>query len=163
MRHLDEWSFELVHVKGLLAGAALTLALAPPVAAATPVSDVTGKLVDVATYVTHDHNMDSMHMMASDHSMKGESMKGDSMKGDSMKGESMKGDHMMSDASAKGHAAVCPALGVVTDAGRVYLVATQMGQALGADLCRHINSTVTLSGRIFAQGGTSVFLVKAIK
>lgn len=153
MRHLDEWSFELVHVKGLLAGAALTLALAPPVAAATPVSDVTGKLVDVATYVTHDHNMDSMHMMASDHSMKGESMKGDSMKG----------EHMMSDASAKGHAAVCPALGVVTDAGRVYLVATQMGQALGADLCRHINSTVTLSGRIFAQGGTSVFLVKAIK
>ena len=158
MRHLDEWSFELVHVKGLLAGAALTLALAPPVAAATPVSDVTGKLVDVATYVTHDHNMDSMHVMAGDHSMKG-----DSMKGDSMKGDSMKGDHMMSDVSAKEHAAVCPALGVVTDAGRVYLVATQMGQALGADLCRHINSTVTLSGRIFAQGGTSVFLVKAIK
>ncbi len=133
----------------------LMLALTIPSAAQE--TSVTGKLVDVATYVTRDHNMDSMHAMkggsmSGDHAMSGASPGADH----AMSGDSIKGDHMTA-------AAACPPLGIVTDAGRVYAVATQMGVSMKSDLCKKLDSTVSLTGKLYTQGGMSVFLVTTIK
>jgi hypothetical protein len=125
------------HVSFVLPALALTLAL-PIVASAVEVTTLSGKLVDVATYVTHDHNMDSMH-----------AMKGDAMKGDAMKGEAME--------------KACPTLGLVSDSGRVYLVSTQMGESLESKLCKKIDAKVSLAGKVFEQGGMSVLLVSALR
>jgi len=120
------------HVSFVLPALALTLAL-PIVASAVEVTTLSGKLVDVATYVTHDHNMDSMH----------------AMKGDAMKGEAME--------------KACPTLGLVSDSGRVYLVSTQMGESLESKLCKKIDAKVSLAGKVFEQGGMSVLLVSALR
>ncbi len=107
---------------------------------AAQTSTMSGKLVDIATYITHDHNMDSMHAMS---------------------GGAMSGDHMMAGASAKDDhmsARTCPTLGLVTSLGRVYLVATQMGASNNANLCKKINTAVTLSGKVYSQGGMNVLL-----
>jgi hypothetical protein len=122
----------------LVALGSLVCALALP-AAAQENKTLTGKLVDFTTYVTHDHNMDSMH---------------------AMKGEAMPGDHAM----AGGHAmaASCPMLGIVSG-GKVYAVATQMGTSAQSDLCKKLNSQVTLEGKLYSQGGASVFLVSSVK
>ena len=130
------------HVSFVLPALALTLAL-PIVASAVEVTTLSGKLVDVATYVTHDHNMDSMH------AMKGDAMKGDAMKGGAMKGEAME--------------KACPTLGLVSDSGRVYLVSTQMGESLESKLCKKIDAKVSLAGKVFEQGGMSVLLVSALR
>ncbi len=138
-----------------IASIPLALALALPTSAQEATA-VTGKLVDIATYVTHDHNMDSMQAMKHD-SMSGKAMAHGSQMADhamsgSMSGGSMKGGHMASTA--------CPAMGIVDDAGRVYLVATQMETSKGRDLCRKMNSKVSLAGKLYTQGGMSVLLVK---
>ncbi len=67
-----------------------------------------------------------------------------------MAGASAKDDHMS--------ATTCPTLGLVTSSGRVYLVATQMGASNNATLCKKINTTVTLSGKVYSQGGMNVLL-----
>ncbi|HEY5341444.1 MAG TPA: hypothetical protein VIK27_10485 [Candidatus Aquilonibacter sp.] len=126
--------------------ASLSLALALP-AGAQSTSTISGKLVDIATYVTKDHNMDAMkgeHAMAGDHAMAG-------------------GDHAM---AGGGHAmapASCPPLGVVSTSGRVIMVAAQQGSPTAKELCAQINGNVTLVGTTYSQGGTTVFLVSSAK
>jgi len=133
--------------------ASLSLALALP-AGAQSTSTISGKLVDIATYVTKDHNMDAMkgeHAMAGDHAMAG----GDH----AMAG----GDHAM---AGGGHAmapASCPPLGVVSTSGRVIMVAAQQGSPTAKELCAQINGNVTLVGTTYSQGGTTVFLVSSAK
>lgn len=152
-------------MKLVIACAAL-VALATTPAGAQPSApqstSMTGKIVDLATYVTRDHNMDAMktgHAMASGAmkgaAMKGAAMKGDAMKGDAMKGDAMKGDAAMSDA--------CPAmLGIVTTTGRAYPLAFQQGGTTAAAACKHVGSTATLTGKAYTQGGTTVLLVSDI-
>ncbi|GAC1583567.1 MAG: hypothetical protein NVS3B28_03230 [Candidatus Velthaea sp.] len=126
---------------------ALALASLTTAAASAQATSLTGKVVDLATYVTRDHNMDAMHG-----SMKGDAMKGDAMKGDAMKGDAMKGDAM--------HESACPeVLGLATTSGKTYVLATQMGSSKRADLCKAIGKTTTLNGKSYSQGGTTVFLV----
>ncbi|GAC1310183.1 MAG: hypothetical protein NVSMB21_17720 [Vulcanimicrobiaceae bacterium] len=42
------------------------------------------------------------------------------------------------------------------------MVATQMGST-DARLCKKLNAQVALSGKLYAQGGTTVLLVSAVK
>ncbi len=145
-----------------LVTAALGLGLSAS-AGAQSNTTLTGKLVDIATYMTKDHNMDAMHGMKGE-AAKGDAMKGDAMKGDAMKGDAMKGDAMKGDAMKGDHAAAdCPALGLVTSSGKVFFVASQMGTPMGASLCKKVNSNVTLSGAGYSQAGASLRLVSALK
>ena len=122
----------------LALAAAFIIGTLPALAQTT--STLSGKLVDVATYVTKDHNMDAMQG----------AMKGETMHSDAKKSEAMKDEHM----------GPCPALGLVTAKGAIYLVVTQMESAAGASLCKKMNSAVTLSGKLYSQGGMNVILVK---
>ena len=138
---------------------------APALASAQVTTTLSGKIVDLATYVTKDHNMDAMHgdamkggAMHGD-AMKGDAMKGDAMKGDAMKGDATKGDAMKGDAMKGDHDAACPALGLVTAKGSVYLLATQMGTSEAGALCKKLNTTAALTGAIYSKGGVNVFLV----
>lgn len=116
---------------GILVALTLTAAAAQAQTATT----LSGKIVDLASYVTHDHNMESTKM---GHAT-----------GDAMKG----GDAMMKSS--------CPAsLGLVTSAGRVYLLASRTGSAQEQDLCRQLGKTATVSGSIFSLGGMTALLVK---
>lgn len=128
-----------------IAVTALGLALVLPAGAQTN-STLSGKLVDIVTYVTKDHNMGAMkgdHAMAGDdHAMAA----GDH----AMAG----GDHAMAMASAS-----CAALGVVSSKGKVILVSAEQGSATAKDLCTKVNSNVTLTGASYSQGGTTVFVV----
>jgi hypothetical protein len=139
--------------------AALSVAFVLPAGAQTN-STISGKLVDLVTYVTKDHNMGAMkgdHAMAGgDHAMAG----GDH----AMAG----GDHAMagSDHAMAGsdHAmamapASCPALGVVSSKGKVTMVSAEQGSATAKNLCAKLDANVTLTGTWYNQGGTSVFLV----
>lgn len=165
------------------------------------------KLVDIATYVTGEHNMDSMkssHAMMGDamkgdamngdamhdDAMKGDAVEGDAMHGDAMKGDAMKSDAMNGDAmkgdamtggamhgdamkggamhgdAMKGDRAMgagsCPALGLATRAGKVFLVSTQEGSPAAKALCAKVGTTVSLAGSICANGGMNVFVVSSI-
>ncbi|GAC1535243.1 MAG: hypothetical protein NVS2B17_05340 [Candidatus Velthaea sp.] len=136
---------------------ALALASLTTAAASAQATSLTGKVVDLATYVTRDHNMDAMHGSMKGDAMKGDAMKGDAMKGDAMKGDAMKGDAMKGDAM---HESACPeVLGLATTSGKTYVLATQMGSSKRADLCKAIGKTTTLNGKSYSQGGTTVFLV----
>jgi pentapeptide MXKDX repeat protein len=159
------------HAIGILASLALTVAAANAQTSTT----ISGKIVDLATYVTHDHNMDAMkgHAMKDD-AMHGDAMHGDAMQGDATHGDAMQGDAMHTDAMHADamhadamHAdtmhgsSTCPAsLGLVTSAGRVYLLATQAGSAQTQTLCKEIGKTVSVAGTVFSQGGMSALLVK---
>jgi hypothetical protein len=120
--------------------AALGVAFVLPAGAQTN-STISGKLVDLVTYVTRDHNMSAMkgdHAMAmagGDHAMAG-------------------GDHAMAMAPAS-----CPALGVVSSKGKVILVSAEQGSATAKDLCSKLNANVTLTGTSYSQGGATVFVV----
>jgi hypothetical protein len=136
--------------------AALTIALAIPAGAQTS-STLSGKLVDFATYVTKDHNMDAMK---GDHAMKGgdHAMAG----GDhAMAG----GDHAMAggDHAMAGAPESCPALGLVSSSRKIVIVAAQQGSATAKELCAKVNADVTLTGVTYSQGGSSVFLVNSLK
>ncbi len=120
---------------GIVAALVLTVA-----AAHAQASTLSGKIVDLATYVTHDHNMDAMKMS---HSTSDIAMKGDAM-------------HAESTAVTN-----CPAsLGLVTSSGRVYLLATQMGSTKAQALCTQMGKTASISGTVFSQGGMTALLVK---
>jgi hypothetical protein len=107
---------------------------------------ISGKLVDLVTYVTRDHNMGAMkgdHAMAGgDHAM--------AMAGD---------DHAMAGGDQAMAPASCPPLGVVSSKGKVILVSAEQGSATAKDLCSKINANVTLNGTSYSQGGTTVFVV----
>jgi hypothetical protein len=107
---------------------------------------ISGKLVDLVTYVTRDHHMGAMkgdHAMAGgDHAM--------AMAGD---------DHAMAGGDQAMAPASCPPLGVVSSKGKVILVSAEQGSATAKDLCSKINANVTLNGTSYSQGGTTVFVV----
>lgn len=112
-------------------------AVRPPTASAAAIS---GTVVDVATYITHDHNMDAMHgSMAA-------------MKHDSM-------------GAMKGRAHPCPpALGLTTNGGlQVFLLATQIGSTAASALCAKLDKTATIDGTVYEKGGMRVLLVSAVK
>jgi hypothetical protein len=139
--------------------AALGLAFVLPAGAQTT-STLSGKLVDIITYVTQDHNMSAMkgdHAMAGgDHAMAGDdhAMTADhAMAGDD---HAMTADHAMAMAPAS-----CPALGVVSSKGKVTLVSAKAGSATAADLCKKLNADVTLTGTLYTQAGTTVFVVSS--
>jgi hypothetical protein len=168
--------------------AALGVAFVLPAGAQTN-STISGKLVDLVTYVTRDHNMSAMkgdhamaggdhamaggdHAMAGgDHAMAGgdHAMAGGdhAMAGGdhAMAGGDHAmagGDHAMAGgdhAMAGGDHASCPSLGVVSSKGKVIMVSAQQGSATAKDLCAKLNANVTLTGTYYSQGGTSVFLV----
>ena len=127
----------------------VALAIATPAFAQSTgqATTITGKVLDLATYMTHDHNMDAMHgdamkgdAMKGD-AMKGDAMKGDAMKGDAMKGDAMKGDAMKGDAmkgdAMKGDAMhggkACPSLLGVVSQGKAYPLTFQMGSTTAGD------------------------------
>jgi hypothetical protein len=144
-----------------LAIATLSISLTLPAGAQTT-STISGKLIDVVTYVTKDHNMGAMksdHAMAGgdnamaggDHAMAGgdHAMAG----GDhAMAG----GDHAMAMAPAS-----CPSLGIVSSKGRVILVSAEQGSSTAKDLCNKLNADVKLTGTAYTQGGTTVFVVSS--
>jgi hypothetical protein len=154
--------------------AALGVAFVLPAGAQTNTT-ISGKLVDLVTYVTRDHNMAAMkgdHAMAGgDHAMAGgdHAMAGGdhAMAGGdhAMAGGDHAmagGDHAMAGddhAMAGGDHASCPPLGVVSSKGKVIMVSAQQGSATAKDLCAKLNANVTLTGTYYSQGGTSVFLV----
>ena len=125
--------------------AALGADLVLPAGAQTN-STISGKLVDLVTYVTSDHKMGAMKgndaMAGGDHAMAG----GDH----AMAG----GDHAMAMAPTS-----CPALGVVSSKGKVIMVSAAPDSATAKDLCSKLNANVTLTGTTYNQGGTSVFVV----
>ncbi|MBV8601691.1 MAG: hypothetical protein JO359_09045 [Candidatus Eremiobacteraeota bacterium] len=128
----------------LVALALGALLAATTFATAQTAGTLTGKVVDVATYVTKDHNMDSMKghaMSGGDHAMGSSSM-------GSMKDEGMKPE--------------CGMLGVLAN-GKITLVSTQMGSETAAALCKSLNKTVTLSGKSYTEAGMTVFLVDSVK
>jgi hypothetical protein len=91
-----------MNTSGLIAGLAFAAFAAMPLA--VHAETVSGKIVDLATYVTRDHNMDAMHA--------------------SMPGKS---SAMMHEGAMMPHACP-PALGLVTNNGvGLYLLVTQMG------------------------------------
>jgi len=72
----------------------------------------------------------------------------------------MSGDRMMAGASAKDDrmsATTCPALGLVTSSGRISRRDAD-GASNNATLCKKLNATVTLSGKVYSQGGMNVVL-----
>lgn len=114
-----------------------------PLASAQSAGTLSGKIVDAATYVTSDHNMDSMKMK--EH-------------GSSSMSGSMNNEHAMGESMKEG----CRTLGVLSR-GKLTVVATQMGSPMAAALCSALGKTVTLSGKSYTRGGFSVFLVDSIK
>jgi len=125
-------------------GFAAIIAFATTAADAQTATTFSGKIVDLATYITRDHNMDAMKMHPGN------------MKSGEMQGDSMHGDTTKSDAASN-----CPStLGLVTSAGRIYLLATQMGSSAMQSLCKRIGKATSLSGTAYTQGGMSVLLVK---
>jgi hypothetical protein len=119
------------HALGFFAALALTTVTVYAQTATT----ISGKVVDLATYMTRDHNMDAMKMS---HSMSTDSMRSEGMAASS-----------------------CPAtLGLVTSSGRVYLLATQMGSAKAETLCKSVGQTASLSGTVYTHGGMTALLVK---
>ena|SRR5579863_2974066 len=129
----------------LIQGFVVTIALATTTAHAQTATTISGQIVDLATYITRDHNMDSIKM----HDGR---MNSGSKQAESMHGEAMK------DAAT---ASNCPStLGLVTSAGRIYLLATQMGSGTIQSLCKQIGNTTNVSGTAYTQGGMSALLVK---
>jgi predicted porin len=112
-------------------------------ASAQTAGTLTGKIVDAATYVTSDHNMDSMKMK--EHSST------------SMSG-SMSSSHEMGNAVKE----ECGTLGILSQ-GRLTLLATQIGSQTSATVCNALGKTVTLSGKTYTRAGLTVFLVGSIK
>ena len=138
------------------------------IASAQTAGTLTGKIVDIATYVTKDHNMDSMK--AGDHGASG-AMPSDHGASDTMSSDhgssgstardhamsrSMSGDHAM------GHAEECHMVGLLANA-TITLLSTQMGSSTGAALCARLNKTATITGKSYSQAGITVFLVDSIK
>jgi hypothetical protein len=119
---------------------ALTTASA---ASAQTAATLTGKIVDAATYVTSDHNMDSMKM--NEH-------------GSTSMSSSMSGSHAMSNESKE----ECRTLGVLAG-GKLTLLATQIGSQASSGLCSALGKTVTLSGKSYSRAGLRIFLVDSIK
>jgi hypothetical protein len=151
----------------------LSVAFALP-ALAQSNSTLSGKLVDFTTYITKDHNMDAMKgdhamamaggdhaMAAGDHAMSGDHAMASGDQAMAAGDHAMSGDHAM--ASGDAMATVCPALGIVSGSNKIVMVAAQQGSATAKDLCAKLNSTVTLTGAVYSQGGSSVFLVSSIK
>ena len=141
--------------------AALGVALVLPAGAQTN-STISGKLVDLVTYVTSDHKMGAMKgndaMAGGDHAMAG----GDhAMASDDHAMAMAGGDHAMAggDHAMAMAPASCPALGVVSSKGRVIMVSAEPGSATAKDLCSKLNANVTLSGTTYNQGGATVFVV----
>jgi hypothetical protein len=137
-----------------LAVAALGIAFVLPVGAQTN-STISGKLVDLVTYVTGDHKMGAMKsgdaMAGGDHAM----ASGDHAMAMAGGDHAMAGDdHAMAMAPAS-----CPALGVVSSKGKVILVSAEQGSATAKDLCSKLNANVTLTGTSYSQGGATVFVV----
>ncbi|MDQ6942362.1 MAG: hypothetical protein M3169_07570 [Candidatus Eremiobacteraeota bacterium] len=108
---------------------------------------VSGTVVDLATYVTHDHNMDAMHgsMSGAMHGAMPEKT----------------GGAMHEDSMAK-HP--CPAtLGLVTHGGAgLYLLVTQMGSKTAQTLCGKLDKTVSIGGTSYEKGGMHALLVSSV-
>jgi hypothetical protein len=131
----------------------LSISFAPPAGAQTT-STISGKLIDIVTYVTKVHNIGAMK---SDHAMAG---------GDNAMA---RGDHAMADgdnAMAGDHAmamvpASCPSLGIVSSEGKVILVSPEQGSSTAKNLCNKLNADVKLTGTAYTQGDTTVFVVSS--
>lgn len=123
-----------------LAISTLSISFALPADAQTT-STISGKLVDIVTYLTKDHNMGTMK---SDHAMAGGN---NAMAGD---------DHAMAMAPAS-----CPSLGIILSKGKVILVSAEQGSSTAEVLCSKLNTDVKLTGIAYTQGGTTVFVVSS--
>ena len=122
---------------GLIAGLAFAAFTAGPLAAQA--ETVSGKIVDLATYVTRDHNMDAMHA---------------SMPSTSS-GSMHEGAMMMPHACP-------PTLGLVTNnGGGLYLLVTQMGTKTVETLCKKLDKNVTVNGTTYEKSGLRALLVSA--
>jgi hypothetical protein len=121
---------------GLTAGLAVAAFAVMPLAAQA--ETVSGKIVDLATYVTRDHNMDAMHA--------------------SMRGKS---SAMMHEGTMMTRA--CPStLGLVTNNGvGLYLLVTQMGTKTAETLCKNLDKNVTVSGTTYEKSGVRALLVSS--
>jgi hypothetical protein len=124
--------------------ALVAFAAGPSVARAETFS---GKVVDLATYVTRDHNMDSMH-----------GSMGGAMHG-SMPG---KGGAMHEGAMA---AHPCPpTLGLATNDGAgLYLLVTQMGSKTAQLLCKKLDKSVAIGGTAYEKNGLRALLVSSVR
>ena len=146
----------------------LGIVLALPAGAQTT-STISGKLVDIVTYVSKDHNMGAMkgdHAMASgDHAMaSGDHAMASSDHAMASSDNAMAGgDHAMAggDHAMATAPASCPPLGIVSSTGKVILVSAEQGSSTAKDLCKKLNAAVTLTGTTYTQGGTTVFLVSS--
>jgi hypothetical protein len=152
-------------IRTLLALGSFLVATATVATAQTPAT-LTGKVVDVATYVTRDHNMDSMmksspampggHEMAAsttgNHMMPGASPA--AMSNDHAMSASMPDNHGMNDTTKE----ECRMLGLLAN-GHITLLSSQMGSDVAARLCGKLNKTIVITGKSYSQSGTTVFLV----
>jgi hypothetical protein len=127
-----------MNASGILAGLAFAAFAAVPLA--VHAETFSGKIVDLATYVTRDHNMDAMHAAMPEKS-----------------GGAMHEGDMMAHACP-------PALGLVTNnGGGLYLLVTQMGTKTAGTLCKNLDKNVTLSGTPYEKSGLRAFLVSSIR
>jgi predicted porin len=121
----------------------VTLFATASVASAQTAVTLTGKIVDAATYVTSDHNMDSMTMKEHGSTSMSGSMSSSHAMGNAMKEE-------------------CGILGLLSQ-GKLTLLASQMGSQTSATVCNALGKTVTLSGKTYTRAGLTVFLVGSLK
>jgi hypothetical protein len=118
------------------AGLAFAAVLATPLA--VQAETVSGKIVDLATYVTMDHNKDAMHTSMS-----------------SKSGGAMHEGAMMARACP-------PVLGLVTnDHVGLYLLVTRMGTKTAETLSKKLDQNVTIKGTTYEKSGLSALLVSS--
>lgn len=130
---------------------------------------LTGTIVDVATYVTKDHNMDSMmksgHAMSGDRSMSGSTSGEHMMAGGSHAvpaSDHAMADSMSGDRTHNGTKEACHMLGLLAS-GHITLLASQTGSSAAAELCGRLNKTVTVTGKSYTQAGATIFLVDRLQ
>jgi hypothetical protein len=122
----------------LIAGLAFAAFAALPLA--VHAETISGKIVDLGTYVTRDHNMDAMHT--------------------SMPGKSRGAVH----GGAMIPHACPPTLGLVTNNGAgLYLLVTQMGTNVTGTLCKSLDKNVTVSGTTYEKSGLRALLVSSTR
>jgi hypothetical protein len=157
----------------VLGASAVTLAtLTSAVGADTTVS---GKLVDVAKWVSNDStsmmlNMPDIMMSSMSDMMSGSSAMtpgtGSAMSAHHASGESMTGSGMsMGSGSTGGMMQNCHAtLGIVTSNGDLYVLLANQASPMGAlGLCSRVGQQVTVTGTTYARGGIRALLVSGLR
>lgn len=133
---------------------ALVLGLVP-LAGATATTSISGTLVNIASYVTGDANATTFNMGAMMGGNGGYAM---------MNGSGGNGGYgMMNGSGGNGgyaHMYGCrSALGLVTNAGQLYVLVVDAPAFNVTNLCSSVGSSATVQGTVFQKGGMNAIRV----